>query len=339
VKERTERLAAVLMGSVVGLALACAALEVGLRTAAFVLARSSSHSGTEADASEESFRILCIGDSNTYGTGVERFETYPAQLQRILNAARGATRFQVTNLGVPGSNSAQVRHRLPQYLELYDPDLVIVLIGVNDYWNPEETESGPATSSGQRLHRKLSSLRTYRLVLLLIEHMRSPGRSASSEEVVLQTSELHRKAGGSGDATVRELRFGGARFQFRNTERATFLDDDAHARLLRRNLQEMIRVTAEAGVPLVLPTYAANFAHYMVANRVIGDLSGDYVVTPEFREDFRRYRGPSREGLYFPDLHPKAPVYTAYAQALRNALVRWGLVPGSGTDLRARPAP
>ena len=155
-KKSTERFAAVLMGSVVGLAVAFTALEGGLRVAAFLLARSSGHSETAADATEGSFRILCIGDSNTYGTGVERIETYPAQLQQFLNAAPGAPRFQVTNLGVPGSNSAQVRHRLPQYLDLYDPDLVIVLIGVNDYWNPEETESGPALSSGERLHRRLS---------------------------------------------------------------------------------------------------------------------------------------------------------------------------------------
>ena len=246
----------------------------------------------------------------------------------------------MTNLGVPGSNSAQVRHRLPQYLELYDPDLVIVLIGVNDYWNPEETESGPATSSGERLHRWLSHLRTYRLVLLLIEHVRSPGRSASPEEVVLQTTELRHKAGGSGDATVRELRFGGARFQFRNTERATFLDDEAHAGLLRSNLQEIVRVTAEAGVPLVLPTYAAAIGPYVVPNRVIGDHSGAYVVTPEFREDFQRYLGPLREGLFFPDMHPRPPAYAAFARALRDALVRWNLVPvrGSPAQLPRRPS-
>jgi lysophospholipase L1-like esterase len=339
VKKSTERLAAVGMGSVVGLALACAALEVGLRTAAFVLARSSSHSGTVADESEGSFRILCVGDSNTYGTGVERVETYPAQLQRFLNETPGTTRLQVTNLGVPGSNSAQVRNRLPQYLELYDPDLVIVLIGVNDYWNPEETESRPATSSGERLHRRLSQLRTYRLVLLLIEHLRSPGLSASPEEVALQTTELRREADGSSDATVRELRFGGARFQFRNTERTTFLDDDAHARLARSNLQEIIRVAAEAGVPLVLPTYAAHWGHYLVVNRVIVDLSGAYAVTPEFREDFRRYLGPRREGLFFPDMHPRPPAYAAFARALRDALLRWDLVPTRDTRDQAPPRP
>jgi lysophospholipase L1-like esterase len=331
VKKSTERIAAVLMGSVVGLALACAVLEVGLRTAAFVLARSSIHSGTAADASGGTFRILCIGDSNTYGTGVERFETYPAQLQTFLNARRGTTRFQVTNLGVPGSNSAQVRNRLPRYLDLYDPDLVIVLIGVNDYWNPEETETEAATSPDQRLHRRLSKLRTYRLVLLLIEHLRSPGRSAAPEEVVLETTERRRGAGGSGDATVRELRFGGARFHFRNTERATFLEDEAHARLLQSNLQEMVRVTAEAGVPLVLPTYAAVIGPYVVPNRVIGDFSGAYVVTPEFREDFRRYLGPPRQGLFFPDMHPRPPAYAAFARALRDALLRWNLV-SSGVE-------
>jgi lysophospholipase L1-like esterase len=339
VKKSTERFAAVLMGSAVGLALAFAALEVGLRTAASVLSRSPSHSGTAADASGGAFRILCIGDSNTYGTGVERVETYPAQLQRFLNETPGATRFQVTNLGVPGSNSAQVRNRLPQYLELYDPDLVIVLIGVNDYWNPEETESGPATSSGERLHRRLSQLRTYRLVLLLIEHLRSPGLSASPEEVVLETTELRRGVGGSGDATVRELRFGGARFQFRNTERTILLDDETQARLLRSNLQEMIRVTAEAGVPLVLPTYAAHWRHYLFVNRVIVDLSGAYVVTPEFREDFRRYLGPPREEHFFPDKHPRPPTYAAFARALRDALVRWNLVPTRDTRDQAPPRP
>jgi hypothetical protein len=50
-------------------------------------------------------------------------------------------------------------------------------------------------------------------------------------------------------------------------------------------------------------------------------------VTPEFREDFRRYRGPLRKGHFFPDFHPRPPAYAAFAQALRDALVRWGLVP------------
>lgn len=334
-EKRTERLATVLLATAVGPALAFAALELGLRAAAFMVERSSSRSEAATDVSGESFRILCVGDSHTYGTGVERFETYPAQLQRLLNQAGGTTRFEVTNLGVPGSNSAQVRHRLPQYLELYEPDLVIVLIGVNDYWNPEETESGPDTPLGERLHRSLSRLRSYRLGILLIEYLRSPDPLVSPRDPVLQTSEVRRKAGGTGEATVRELRYGGARFRFRNTERTIFLDENAHTRLLRRNLQEIIRITSEAKVPLVLPTYGAYMGPYGVSNRAIGDLPDAYVVTPEFREDFGRYLGPPRKGLFFPDMHPRPPAYAAFAQALRDALVRWDLVPVP--DPRARP--
>jgi lysophospholipase L1-like esterase len=327
VRKSRERLATVLLATVVGPALAFAALEAGLRTAAFVLTRSSSRSETATDPSGASFRILSIGDSHTYGMGVERFESYPAQLERLLNDASGTPRFEVTNLGVPGSNSAQVRRRLPQYLELYEPDLVIVLIGVNDYWNAEETESGPATSLRERLHRRLSHLRSYRLAILLIDYMRSPDPYASPQEAVLRTTEMRPKGGGTGDATVHELRYGGASFRFRNTARTIFLDEDSQAQLLRHNLREIIRVTSEAEVPLVLPTYAVDAGRYSLPNHVIRNLSGAYVVTPEFREDFRRYRGPLRKRHFFPDFHPKPPTYEAFAEAVRDALLRWDLVP------------
>jgi lysophospholipase L1-like esterase len=332
VRKHTERLLAVLLGCGVGLVLAGGALEIGLRAAAWLVAGSPAPGRAAAEASPASFRILCIGDSNTYGTGVERSEAYPAQLERLLNERSGAARVEVTNLGVPGSNSSQVLHRLPRYVEIDEPDLVIVLIGVNDYWNPEEAESPPSASLGERLHRRLSHLRSYRLVLLLMEHLRSPGAPTDPDEVVLVNKEVRRKAGGTGDATVRELRHGGATFRFRNTERSVFLDGDEQVRLLTRNLREMIRIAGERKVPLVLATYAADVGPYVLPNRVIADQSGAYVVTSEFRADLRRYIGAPRPGLYFPDMHPRPPVYAAYAKALRDALWRWSLVPGSGAE-------
>ena len=42
-------------------------------------------------------RILCIGDSHTYGAGVERDESYPAQLQRVLDGLAPG-RYAVMNL-------------------------------------------------------------------------------------------------------------------------------------------------------------------------------------------------------------------------------------------------
>jgi lysophospholipase L1-like esterase len=87
------------------------------------------------------YRILCIGDSSTYGVGasdVNKF-SYPSQLQKIFNENLPNRKFNVVNLGIPGINSSQVLNRFRSYLSKYNPDLVVVMIGINDPWNLEES--------------------------------------------------------------------------------------------------------------------------------------------------------------------------------------------------------
>ncbi len=87
------------------------------------------------------YRILCVGDSSTYGIGasdVNKF-SYPRQLQRILDEKVPNKKIDVVNLGIPGINSSQVLNRFRKYLSKYNPDLVIVMIGINDPWNLEES--------------------------------------------------------------------------------------------------------------------------------------------------------------------------------------------------------
>src|SRR5262249_9907780 len=82
------------------------------------------------------YRILCIGDSSTYGLGASDRErqSYPSQLQRILSGAN-ASRVQVVNLGLPGINSSQALLVLESNLDRYRPSLVLACAGVNDPWN------------------------------------------------------------------------------------------------------------------------------------------------------------------------------------------------------------
>ena len=52
-------------------------------------------------ASEGEITILCVGDSHTYGTGMEAAKSYPGRLQAELDDVAPG-RFRVVNRGVPG---------------------------------------------------------------------------------------------------------------------------------------------------------------------------------------------------------------------------------------------
>ncbi len=80
------------------------------------------------------FRILCLGDSSTFGLRVELDETYHALLENKLNKELGhkGIRFEVINAGVPGYTSCQglALYKLKGFK--YKPDIVTFYLGGND---------------------------------------------------------------------------------------------------------------------------------------------------------------------------------------------------------------
>lgn len=72
------------------------------------------------------YRILCLGDSITYGHGVDSQFTYEKQLERILQEKYPDKKVQVINGGCPGYTSFQGLYILENIGLKYDPDLLIV---------------------------------------------------------------------------------------------------------------------------------------------------------------------------------------------------------------------
>ncbi len=122
---------------------------------------------------EDSLRILCVGDSFTFGAGAKNGYSYPEQLQRLLDG--GKLKYTVYNLGVPATNSSIVLLKLPGWIELYKPRMVVLLIGANDRWNFENSkyyffQKGRGIYL-YRLENCLLKLKTYKLLKLLMMNM------------------------------------------------------------------------------------------------------------------------------------------------------------------------
>ena len=79
-----------------------------------------------------SFRIVCLGDSTTFGWSVADDETYPAQLSTALKKNHPGCDIEVINLGVTGYTSFQGRQLFLSLGQKLKPDLVIASFGMND---------------------------------------------------------------------------------------------------------------------------------------------------------------------------------------------------------------
>lgn len=78
------------------------------------------------------FRIVCLGDSWTFGVNVRQDQTYPRQLAAWLEREYPDSRFEVINLGVLGYSSYQGLELLRRYAIHLDPDLLVIGFGMND---------------------------------------------------------------------------------------------------------------------------------------------------------------------------------------------------------------
>ena len=121
------------------------------------------------------FRVLCLGDSNTFGCGVRYEEAYPTVLAELLREAFPDREIHVMNAGCSGYSAHQGLEILQRRGLKYRPDVVTIWFGWNDkaYWD------GMTDAEHARLfarERRLTSSFTYRVLSYTL-------RRASHDEV------------------------------------------------------------------------------------------------------------------------------------------------------------
>lgn len=303
--------------AVAGLALGLLLLEGALRAAALCAPALLGRGGDpEVDSAPGEIRIVCVGDSHTYGVGVAARDAYPAELGRILHA-RGVPA-RVTNLGIPGQTSSQLRHALPTELARHRPDVVIVWTGANNQWRAEDVAPSPAEPAPSSW---LDRLRIVRLVRLLAG--RWEGVSGDFRR------EIGQHAGGGIPVRLAET----------SPDRAAAAE--AAATTERADLPPIVELVRGAGATPVLLTYPVAFGP--VLGRLdeivveIGAHTGTLVV--DLRGIAQRLIARRVPGLLLPDLHPSPRLYRAIAWDVARALARHDLLaPGVGARPRAGAA-
>jgi lysophospholipase L1-like esterase len=78
-----------------------------------------------------SFRIQIFGDSHTFGIGAPDDQTYPAVMERALNAGQ-QNRYEVLNFGVPAHDFGSIVKHMTINVPAYHPDLAILTFHTGD---------------------------------------------------------------------------------------------------------------------------------------------------------------------------------------------------------------
>jgi lysophospholipase L1-like esterase len=137
------------------------------------------------------WRVLALGDSQTFGTGLDIEETWPKQLERVLND-QGPLRWEVVNAGIPGTDTWQHEILLERLLEALHPRVVVLALYVNDVVPRHDPRIADATTQTNTWAKRLAYLLKrsavltwlYHRVLLPLRAIRST-RGGSVEDAVL----------------------------------------------------------------------------------------------------------------------------------------------------------
>ena len=281
-------------------------------------------------------RILALGDSNTYGLFLPAEQSYPAQFEAVWNAEVESPKVEVINLGYPGTNSSVLLKNLPDLLGTFRPDIVLVMVGVNDSWTDTVGRDKPADDTLDRISFWLRQhSRLYMLVHMIQRSFYDPEKLDLGERLKLSSEAIDAEVANAianelADGTTNglaELRYGDQTFDL-GYLRGTGKRGDV--RSLATNLNAIVDEIRREGAQPVLLTYPANQRRgYGLANQVIREAArrSDALLVDIAGAIAERCPDPiACPDLFFADNHAKVPGYAIAARRLATDLRASGLL-------------
>ena len=120
-----KNIISLIVGLIFGLLLCSAIIELSIRITKFIFLFSQEQRNIFSISQKGTYRILCLGSSTTAFGGKD---SYPNQLEEILNKRNIGVKFAVINKGVPGSDLSYILGQLDINLNKYNPNMTIIMI-------------------------------------------------------------------------------------------------------------------------------------------------------------------------------------------------------------------
>jgi hypothetical protein len=229
------------------------------------------------------YRVVGLGDSHMFGSGVHQQQTYMTLLQQRLDRhAAPGRRFETLNFGAPGYNTVMEVATLEHRALAFAPDLVLMHFIGNDF-NPPHFLRPPRSFEPSRWYL-VEMLRTLR------------GREEEGWDEELD------------DLPTRRER--------RNAEEYAHMEGLAPYRDAMRRLR---RITSERRLPVIVFLLGANTPRRQMVGAVAAEMGLPLLNASPYFDLVLREQGGGRsfrEAFVRGDAHPKALGHEAYARAL-----------------------
>lgn len=275
------------------------------------------------------FRIACIGDSITYGFGIDAADSFPKRLEYLLNTygAGPTQRFEVMNFGVPGYNLKEIAENLKVKVMKYNPDLVIYGYCLNDPQDvslefltllPHLTDAGREFVYPQKTAGFLvAHSRLWRLAVYAIRRLTVQGRTINYVRV-----------NGFADPENRAIRDSTDVSYY-----AKLHTDPEGRRNLENSLSAMASTCAAKHVPVCVFVFPVmeNLDSYPLAevHRQVTELCRERSLHAyDLVESLHAYQHRIHSQEYLDELHPTAPTDHYVAAVMLSMLLQDSMLPG-----------
>jgi len=112
-------------------------------------------------SSGESFRVMVLGDSLTWGVGLDEDERFTDLLEERLRRESPGKNIRVMNFGLPGSSTQRERDLLRDFYPLVRPQLIIVAFCFNDPQPREQQYSSELEHHLEKIRPLLQAFQAY----------------------------------------------------------------------------------------------------------------------------------------------------------------------------------